>query len=137
MKTYFFVFRIILGLCTGIFMASSLPCIITVHVFSILQLAFHLKYSPMSHWRLNMIENANLFAIYILSYSMLIFTEWADIEAKYEMGFFFMYFSISVCAINILIIFFDIFSFINISLRQREFEKLWKEYDELKADMIQ
>jgi hypothetical protein len=68
---------------------------------------------------------------------MLIFTEWADIEAKYEMGFFFMYFSISVCAINILIIFFEIFSFINKSLRQREFEKLWKEYDELKADMIQ
>ena len=47
-----------------------------------------------------------------------------------------MYLCISVCAINILIIFYEVFKFIKIKISKSNFDSKWSEYNSLKAELI-
>ena len=75
---------------------------------SLYQIHYFTNHKPMNSRILNRIEIINEMALLFSSYFMFIFTDWIlDIEFRYYLGFFFMYFLIMTLAINFIIIGFE------------------------------
>ena len=59
---------------------------------------------------LNFIENLNEVAIYLSCYFMFIFTEWIpDIETRYSLGYIYLPMFLSIVAINLGCVFYEMF----------------------------
>ena len=68
-----------------------------------------------------------------MSYSMIIFTPWVDVDAKYETGYLVLYFTFIIGAINTSTIIYELCKFLRRMSNKEKYTKQWTDYKEQKS----
>ena len=110
MTTIFCLKRIIFSIVTAYLRAHVVPSIYCYTLIPIFSLGFNLNNTPMNSRVLNFIENLNECFVWINGYFLIMFTEWiCDPEIRYMLGWIYMPIEILVIAINLVLIFYELF----------------------------
>ena len=86
----------------------------------------------------NKIETLNETFTLFSNYAMLLFTDFIqDLEFRYQLGFRAIGIILTVVALNIMLVFYDLASALHLKFKAFKFKRAWKKYHELESRMIE
>ena len=98
---------------------------------------FFFDHSPMSSSLLNGSELFNDCSLLLITYSMFLFTDFIpDVELRYSLGMYFIYIIGIVFAINVSMVFYDMFMAVVKEYRKKKHAKKWKEYHQMRDKVV-
>jgi hypothetical protein len=99
---------------------------IYINVFtSLIMLKFMIDWRPFDSRTQNRLEIFNEGFTLFSNYLLIIFTEFTSVETRYGIGFIIIYLVLFVCALNIIGVFFNMFSALRLAYLKYRYDTEW------------
>ena len=99
--TFFFLRRMAVAFCTIIWANTLILQIYTTVFGSLLMLKYYIDWRPMESSHQNKLEIFNEGFTLFSNYLLIIFTDFVEVEERYDLGFVAIYLVLIVCSLNI------------------------------------
>ena len=99
-------------------------------------LKFYIDWRPMESTHENRLEVFNEAFTLFSSYLLIIFTEFVNVEERYDFGFVAIYLVLAVCAYNIAGVLYNLILALRLKYLKRKHQKAWEKYHIINNKMV-
>jgi hypothetical protein len=119
--TIFFIRRMAVAFGTIVWASTLILQIYTTVFGSLLTLKFYIDWRPMESSHQNKLEIFNEGFTLFSNYLLIIFTDFVTVEKRYDLGFLAIYFVLSVAALNIAGVFYNLIQVLRLAYLKHKY----------------
>jgi hypothetical protein len=128
LSTFFFLRRLAVAFSTIVWANTLILQIYTTVFGSLFMLKFYIDWRPMESTYENRLEVFNEGFTLFSNYLLIIFTDFVNVEERYDFGFIAIYLVLIVCALNIAGVLYNLIYALKLKYLKRKHQKAWEKY---------